>query len=212
MTGKQSPNPNEGRARSKNNRQLLPQEAYTSEVWFKQEQRDLFSRTWSFVGMTEDLLEPGDFKCVEIGGAPYFLIRDDQNKLRAFHNVCRHRGSRLLEGSGNTDKRITCFYHHWSYDLDGALRGVPQERAEFPDLDKPCMGLLPVRLETWRNLISVNPDMEAEPLATWLADAPERAVPPNPEELVEVADLLYRIKANWKVVVTSRTVVWLFFE
>lgn len=203
MMDSNSPTLGQNRERERNNSQLLPVDAYTSRAWFEREERELFAKTWSFVGMTEDLRSPGDYKCVQVGGAPYLLIRDDQNSIRGFHNLCRHRGSQLLEGSGNTGKRMTCFYHHWSYGLDGSLRGVPQERAEFPNLDKSCFGLLPVQLETWRNLVFINPDMEAPQLASWLAGAPEQMAPSNPEALVEVADLLYRVEANWKVIIEN---------
>ena len=191
------------RQRSENNRQLLPVEAYTSEAWFAREQRELFTRTWSFCGMTEELKAPGDYKCVTIGGAPYVLLRDGQGQLRGYHNICRHRGSRLLEGSGNTGSTMVCFYHRWSYALDGSLLGVPQARAEFPDLDKSCNSLLQVQVATWRNLIFVNPDLTAESLDTWLAGAPDQMLPHMPDKLVEVGDLLYQIKANWKVVVEN---------
>src|SRR4051812_44359235 len=82
-------------------RQILPVEAYTSEDWFRREQRELFGTTWLFAGMTEDVAKPGDYQCVQSGGPPIFLLRDKENRLRAFHNVCRHRGARLVEGAGN---------------------------------------------------------------------------------------------------------------
>lgn len=194
---------NSNRKRNTKNRQLLTREAYTSQLWFEREQRELFAKSWSFVGMTDDLKLPGDYKCLEVGGAPYFLVRDEEGCIRAFHNICRHRGSLLLEGSGNIGKTVTCFYHHWSYGLDGALRGVPQQRAEFPSLDKSCLGLLNVQVETWRNLIFINPDMKAGQLASWLAGAPDEMESPDPRNLVEVADLLYLVKANWKVVIEN---------
>ena len=187
------------RQRQTNNRQLLPVEAYTSQAWFDREQRELFTKVWSFAGMTEDLRSPGDFKCVEIGGAPYVIMRNADNELRAYHNMCRHRGSRLLEGTGNTGSVIVCFYHRWSYALDGALMGVPQVRSEFPSLDKSSLGLLPVQVATWRNMIFLNPDLTAAPLATWLAGAPDQ-MQHEPEKLVQVGDMLYRVNANWKVV------------
>ena len=199
MDGPISPDPSV-RQRERGTRQLLPVEAYTSQAWFEREQRELFTKTWSFCGMTEDVARPGDYTCVEIGGAPYVLIRDEQNQLRGYHNLCRHRGSRLLEGSGNTGSVMVCFYHRWSYALDGSLLGVPQARAEFPGLDKSCHGLLPVQVACWRNLIFINPDLNAAPLESWLAGAPEQMLPHDPANLVEVGDLLYRIKANWKVV------------
>ena len=196
MDGLVSPAP---RQRQTNNRQLLPVEAYTSQAWFEREQRELFTKVWSFCALTEDLKQPGDYKCVEVGGAPYLLLRDADNNLVGYHNMCRHRGSRLMEGSGNTGTTMVCFYHRWSYALDGRLLGVPQARSEFPGLDKSCLGLLPVQVATWRNMIFLNPDLEAASLDSWLAGAPDM-IPHEPDKLVEVGDMLYRVRANWKVV------------
>jgi len=96
-----------------------------------------------------------------------------------------------------------CFYHRWTYGLDGSLRGVPQAASEFPGLDKSCLGLIPVQVASWRNLVFLNPDPHAAPLDHWLAGAPDRIEPHRPENLVEVGDLLYRVKANWKIVVEN---------
>src|SRR5687768_8849656 len=81
-------------------RQLLPIEAYTSEEWLRHERKSLFARSWLFAGMIEDLPRPGSYRCLDAGAAPLVLLRDQEGRLRAFHNVCRHRGARLLEGEG----------------------------------------------------------------------------------------------------------------
>src|SRR6185437_13012243 len=94
-------------------RQILPIEAYTSEAWFRREQAELFGRVWVFAAMAEDLKKPGDYKVVQTGRASLILLRDREGALRAFHNSCRHRGTRLLEGEGNVGRAVTCFYHGW---------------------------------------------------------------------------------------------------
>ncbi|MBI3708165.1 MAG: aromatic ring-hydroxylating dioxygenase subunit alpha [Proteobacteria bacterium] len=184
-------------------RQVMPIQAYTSEDWFRREQRELFSRVWSFACMDEDLKQPGDYHCVQAGHTPLILLRDRENRLRAFHNTCRHRGTRLLEGRGNLGRAITCFYHSWSYDLAGRLIGVPHEREAFPGLDKSCYGLHAAKVATWKNLVFVHPDPDAEPLDRWLDDFPQKLGPHDPERLVEVADVLYRVRANWKIVIEN---------
>lgn len=191
------------RRRNAVNRQLLPAEAYTSEAWFRREQAELFAKVWQFAGLVEDLKAPGDYRAIDLAGAPYLLLRDENNQLRAFHNICRHRGARLLDGSGNVGNAIVCFYHRWAYGLDGALQGMPQAATEFPTLDKSCFGLIPVKLATWRNLIFINADPNAAPLEQWLAGGPDQIVPHQPENLVEVADLMFRVRANWKIVVEN---------
>ncbi len=189
-------------------RQILPLEAYKSEEWFRREQAELFGRSWLFAGMTEDWKKPGDYRCVQTGPSSLIVLRDKQNGLRAFHNVCRHRGTRLLEGEGNVGKAITCFYHSWTYDLSGRLNSVTLEREMFPGIDKSCLGLHAAQVATWKNLVFVNPDPKAASLEDWLADVPEKLgpfepgqlQPHDPEALVEVSDVLYRVRANWKIV------------
>ena len=184
-------------------RQVMPVKGYICEQWFARERDALFGRVWTFAGMTEDLTGPGDYLCVQAGNNPIVLLRDRENVLRAFHNVCRHRGSQLLEGSGNTGRAIRCFYHNWTYDLAGRLKSVPQEKDQFPGLDKKCLGLHPAKVETWKNLVFVHPDPEAEPLEDWFAGFAETVGPHDPETLVEVAKVRYRFRANWKIVVEN---------
>ena len=195
-------------------RQLLPVEAYTSRDWFDREQRELFGRTWAFAGMVEDVEAPGDYKCVDVGSAALVLLRDRQNSLRAFHNMCRHRGSRLLDGSGNIKgDSLVCFYHKWTYSLakDLQLIGVPLQREVFPDLDKASLRLLPAKVATWKNLVFLHPDPAAEPLENWLADIPHKLGPfeagqtqlHDPEQLVETSDVVYRVRSNWKILVEN---------
>lgn len=192
-------------------RQLLPLEAYTGAEWFRREQETLFAHSWVFAGMTEDLKDPGDYLAVEAGTIPLFLLRGHDGELRAFHNVCRHRGVRLLEGRGNVGRRVVCFYHSWSYELTGELASVTLERDQFPAIDKSCLGLQPAKVGIWQNLVFVNADPAAEDLSDWLGDLPAKTGPhvPDqrgpfaPEALVEVASVVYRVRANWKVVVEN---------
>lgn len=184
-------------------RQLLSAEAYTSGEWFAREREALFGRVWTFAGMTGDIEAPGDYLCLEAGRYAIVVLRDGEGRLRAFHNLCRHRGSRLLEGSGNAGSVIRCFYHNWTYDLAGALRGVPQEKEQFPGLDKSCLGLRPAALATWRNLVFVHPDADAGPFDDWLAGFSAKLGPHDPEALVEVARVRYRVRANWKIIIEN---------
>ena len=184
-------------------RQAMPTAGYISPDWFDQEQEELFGKVWSFAGMTEDLTEPGDYLTVEAGRYPLVLLCGKDLELRAFHNVCRHRGSKLLESSGNVGLGLRCFYHNWAYDLAGNLKSVPQEKEQFPGLDKKCLGLHPAKLATWKNLVFVHPDPDAEPLDLWFAGVAETLGPHQPEKLVQVSRSKYRFRANWKVVIEN---------
>ena len=112
---------------------LLPVDAYTSQEWFEREQRDLFGKSWGFAGMAEDISEPGEYLCVSIGAWPIIVIRDEQGDLKAYHNICRHRGTQLLEVTGKRKKVIQCPYHDWVYSLDGELIGRSTKAPSIPE-------------------------------------------------------------------------------
>ena len=86
--------------------QVLPREAYVSATWLDRERRDLFSRSWTLAGVTTDFSAPGDYRTVQAGLYPLIVMRDRDGELRAFHNLCRHRGTELLEGNGNAGNAI----------------------------------------------------------------------------------------------------------
>jgi choline monooxygenase len=102
---------------------------------------------------------------------PLAVLRDKTGTLRAFYNLCRHRGASVLEGEGNAGSALICPYHRWSYGLDGSLRGVPEESECFPGLKKGEMGLRPASLHVFRDLVFVHPDPEPdEDFVSWIAD------------------------------------------
>ena len=181
---------------------LLPVEAYTSPQWFECEQQQLFAQTWQFVGMREEWPQTGHYKCVDIGRAPIVIVADADGKLRAFHNICRHRGTQLLSGSGQLDSGIRCPYHSWRYSLSGALQGLPQPDL-FPGIQKTQLGLLPAAVETWKGMVFVHTGPQAGPLASWFAGLEERLGPHQPQELREAVVHRYVIRANWKVFVEN---------
>ncbi len=184
-------------------RQVLPREAYVDDAWFERERHELFANTWSFAGVTYDWKEPGDFKTVQAGPYPLVVLRNKEGELQAFHNLCRHRGTELLEGCGNTGRSIVCPYHTWTYELDGTFRGMPKEKICFPDIDKTKLNLKPAALGVFKGLVFVHPSAEPdESFETWLADLPGVAWPHDitSSELKEgSADVVYEMKCNWKV-------------
>lgn len=183
----------------------LPLAAYTSQEWFDHEQEAIFSNTWRFAGFAEDIKEPGDFITVQAGLNNLFIIKGYDGNLRAFHNMCRHRGTQLLRAAGNGGKAITCPYHDWTYNFMGDLVGVPEHREEFVGLDKKCHGLKPASVGVWRSMLFAHPDPDATPVQEWFASVEPHLGPHNPETLVEYPDTSTsdEIKANWKVVVEN---------
>ncbi len=184
-------------------KQHLPREAYTSAEWFENEKALLFSKSWTFAGVLMDFNDPGDYRTVQAGLHSLIVLRDGDGTLRGFHNICRHRGTELLEGCGNAGKTIMCPYHNWVYNLDGRLRGVPAQKACFPELDKQQTTLFEASVGVFHNLVFVHPDgSPEEPFETWLDDLasvpwPHDIAAPDLQENPD--DIVYEMNCNWKV-------------
>lgn len=187
---------------------LLPPEAYWHDEWFHREQRLLFARSWALVGATGDLRDPGDYVTADVGGAPLVVVCDDHGELRAFHNLCRHRGMVLLDGAGRVERSITCFYHDWRYGLDGGLRVVPQRKEQFPDID-PCeLGLRPASVAVWEGMVFAHPDPAATPLRDTLDALPSEIGSHRPGMLPVVASENIPARCNWKLLVENHIDVY----
>jgi phenylpropionate dioxygenase-like ring-hydroxylating dioxygenase large terminal subunit len=180
---------------------LAPHPYLEPEVLALEDER-IFSRTWQFAGHISQLPEPGTYLTANAGTQPVLVLRDDEGELRAFRNVCRHRGSRLLSGSGECKKAIRCRYHGWTYRMDGQLIGVPEGR-QIPGLDKSALGLFPARVEVMSGLVFVNLDIHATPLAEQVAGLPERLAPYGFENLKPKVEKETSHPANWKIVVDN---------
>jgi phenylpropionate dioxygenase-like ring-hydroxylating dioxygenase large terminal subunit len=179
--------------------QLLPPFAYRDAGWFEREHRELFARAWTFACTTLDVPNPGDYMTVTIGRFPMVVVRDGKGELHAYHNICRHRGTQLLEGKGNQRHGIVCRYHAWTYNLDGSLRGLPKHAELFPDFDIRGVGLHRGGIGVLGDLVFVNPDPEPEPFADWLAGIDTSHMWPHRiAGLSEKRPIRYDIACNWK--------------
>jgi phenylpropionate dioxygenase-like ring-hydroxylating dioxygenase large terminal subunit len=130
-------------------------------------ERAWFESGWVLVGSTTQLEAPGDFLGFQLLAEPLLIVRQPDRSLRAFYNVCSHRGRRLVDDAAGSAERFRCTFHEWTYGLDGELRGVPHA-GTFPDLDRASCALKQVRLGEWNRLLFVNLDGRAEPLADYL--------------------------------------------
>lgn len=184
---------------------LLPVEAYTSQEWFEREQELIFSKVWHYAGFVEDIVNPGQYISVQAGLNNIFIVMGRDRRLRAFHNICRHRGTQLLRAVGKSQKAITCPYHDWTYDLEGNLISVPEEEREFPDLDKSCLGLKSASVDRWRGMLWVHPDPNAGSIMEWFGEIEPELGPHQVDKLVEYPQVrtTTEIKANWKIVVEN---------
>ena len=173
---------------------------YIDPALLEPEQELIFERTWQLAGHVASLPRPGSYLTASAGNQPVLVVRDEDHQLRAYRNVCRHRGSRLLSGSGQCKAAIRCRYHGWTYRLDGTLIGVPEGLTFAERLDKAKLGLLPARVEVMCGLVFVNLDPHATALAELVGDLPQRLAPYRIETLQPFATGGGTQPANWKAV------------
>ncbi len=164
------------------------------------EQERIFERTWQLIGHVSALPQPGSYTTGFAGSQPVLVVRDEANGLRAYRNVCRHRGSCLLSGSGQCKGAIRCRYHGWTYKFDGTLIGAPEALQFGKRLDKSALGLMPARVEELCGLVFVNLDPDATPLAELVGDLPARLERYRIPTLESFAPSGGSQPANWKVV------------
>ncbi|MGB3147480.1 MAG: Rieske (2Fe-2S) protein, partial [Paracoccaceae bacterium] len=132
----------------------LPGWSYHSPALFELERTELFLRHWQIVGHEADVPSAGDWITHDILGERAIVMRGQDGQLRAFHNLCRHRGARVVDGtSGKCRSAIVCPFHGWVYNLDGSLRGVSRPESFDADMDLTKMGLKPVEIEVWFGFI-----------------------------------------------------------
>ena len=182
----------------------LPNAAYWSDEWLKLEQERVFRRSWVFAGATAEIPEAGDIKPIEIGGAPLIVLRDKDGEVRAFHNVCRHRGAKLVTEACRRST-LTCPYHAWSYALTGKLRTRPHfhgpdKMDSFQDGGGEKLDLVAARTEVWNGCIFVNVSGDAQPLEDWLAPLTRRTSGYDYSAIRWAGKLDFEVNANWKLV------------
>ncbi len=178
----------------------LARRLYTDSSLLAHEQELIFERTWQLAGHVSSLPRAGSYLTARAGSQPVLVVRDEEGHLRAYRNVCRHRGSRLLSGTGQCKAAIRCRYHGWTYRFDGTLIGVPEARAFGERLDKGSLGLMPARVEELCGLVFVNLDADAPPLADLVGDLPARLAPYRIESLEPFAPGGGTQPANWKAI------------
>ena len=177
----------------------LPAWTYSDPEFAALEAERIFRPSWQVVCHETDLANEGDWHTLDYFGESVIVTRGKDRALRAFTNVCRHRGSRLVDGASGCAKKLVCPYHAWTYDLDGRLTGVP-DSASYPALDKGKAGLVPVELETWRGFIFVRLEDDGGPsVAQMMAPYEAMIAPYRFEELEALGRVTMRPRGvNWK--------------
>ncbi|MFD8274968.1 aromatic ring-hydroxylating oxygenase subunit alpha [Streptomyces flaveolus] len=188
----------------------LPGRYYTDPEIFRQEQQHVLEAMWFCAVRSADLDRPGTFRTVQVGRENVIVTRNRKGALRAFLNICRHRGARIcLEESGEVRRSLQCPYHAWTYDLDGRLIAAPN-LTSMPDVDRTAYGLVEVALREWLGyawvcLADEPPSFEE----TVRGAAVERLGDPaaidhyGTEDLALGRRITYDVKANWKLLVEN---------
>ncbi len=133
----------------------LPAWTYNNAELTQLEMEQVFLLNWIWVGHISDIPNSGDYKCLDIANERAVVLRDKNNRVRAFHNMCSHRASRVAVGEkGHCGNALICPFHGWSYNLDGSIKNIPKSNA-FSDIDKDRLGLKSLDCEVWHGLIFV---------------------------------------------------------
>src|SRR5881397_2126647 len=187
----------------------LPQRYFVSLEIFAQEQSEIFSRNWLLVGHKGQLKKSGDFFVIEVPAPPsqgygatkesLIVVRDQKSEIRAFYNVCRHRGTRLKEDTCGHASVIQCPYHAWTYGLDGRLIGAPH-MDEAAGFDKADYSLHAVNLASWEGFIFVNLADALTPLEKVFAPLAGKFSHWNLPQLRSAKRIEYDVHANWKLI------------
>lgn len=182
------------------NRSGLPAWGYTNTELLDAEKELLFRRHWQLICHINDIPEPGDFVASELVSERALIVRGRDGQVRAFHNLCRHRGSRVVAEDSGKCNSIVCPFHGWVYNLDGTLRG-PAQPGSLPDLDPVEWGLKPIEMEIWNGFVFVRFKPGPQPsVATVMARFDDELAQYNLAALVPDGAGIWSedVKANWK--------------
>ena len=178
----------------------LPGWLYWDPEFFEAEKRAFLRAAPQVVCHESEIASPGEWRSLEYLGESVIVMRGDDGEVRAFSNVCRHRGSRLVDGSGGCAKILTCPYHAWSYGRDGRLVGVPH-RSEYPRLRTGELGLKPVALERWHGFLFVTLEPGAPSAAEMMAPYADEVALYRFEDLRVIGRVTIRPRPlNWKTI------------
>jgi len=179
----------------------IPVDRVTQPEYFELERERLFRRVWLNVGREEDIPKPGNYfvKDIVVLRTSLIVVRGSDGVVRAFHNVCRHRGNRVALACSGSAKGFACDFHGWAYDLEGKLVHVPDEN-QFAGFRKAEHGLVPVATDVWKGFIFVNVDPQPkESLAEFLGEMGRDLADFPFESMQRMVTYVVDLKANWKV-------------
>ncbi len=182
--------------------ELIRKERYTSTEFMQLEWERIWKKVWLLGAMESDLREPGDFIATEIGRESVLIVRQADGGVRAFYNVCMHRGNRLRPpGAGSADS-FKCQYHHWEYALDGSFKRIP-DLDTFPQGAPPCRGLKELPCAAWGGFVWFSLDPNVAPLEEFLDPVHRHLDPYNFPKMALTRDITVEWNCNWKASVDA---------
>jgi glycine betaine catabolism A len=185
-------------------RNVIPIAERVTPGFYESEQAAIFRRSWLVVASASDVPSKGSFITTDVPPlkASLLIVRGDDGEIRVFHNICRHRGDKLVHAEQGCKRSFTCGFHAWTYSTAGKLIGVT-DATQFCGLDKETHGLLPVHSEVWEGMIFVNFDKEpSESLRDWLGDMYDQYAGFS-EGRVKISDHRVVLKTNWNLAVNA---------
>jgi phenylpropionate dioxygenase-like ring-hydroxylating dioxygenase large terminal subunit len=185
----------------------LPGGRYTDERFAALEKAHLWRKSWLLAGHMDEVPQPGAFKLWDTAGQPVVIIHARSGAINAFYNTCAHRGAAVVTEPRGRRARLTCKYHGWVYDDEGALVSI-RDPEDFADLDFSCRSLIKVRCERFGNLIFVNFDPDAPSLLDWLGPIAREWEEFQFGKLRLIDHYVWDLKSNWKVAMEANTEVY----
>ena len=176
----------------------LPGWVYHDRDFFAREMDCVIRPSWQIVCHVSDIAAPGDWHSLDYLGESVIVVRGDDGEVRAFFNVCRHRASRVVDGSSGCAKKLVCPYHGWTYERDGRLSGVPG-KSEYAGLNMDSLGLKPVEMEIWHGFIFVRLESGGPSVAEMMTPFDAMIAPYRFTEMTALGRVTLRPRAvNWK--------------
>jgi phenylpropionate dioxygenase-like ring-hydroxylating dioxygenase large terminal subunit len=180
---------------------IIAKERYTDQEFMRLEWDRIWSKVWQVGCMEQDIPEPGDYVVTELGPESILIVRQADSSVRAFYNVCQHRGNRLRpRGCGHAES-FQCMYHHWEYHLDGSFKRIPDEQT-FPQ-GTPCTGLEELPCDRWGSMVFFSLNRDVEPLLDYLGVIPSHLDPYNLHKMARERNVTVEWDCNWKASVDA---------
>jgi phenylpropionate dioxygenase-like ring-hydroxylating dioxygenase large terminal subunit len=177
---------------------IVKPERFFSREEMEREWEGLWTKVWNFTGLVSDIPAVGDYFRCEIGRESFIVVRTAADTIKAFYNVCPHRGNMIAHNDFGTVAKFTCSFHSWEFSLDGKLTRITDEEMFSPNLIQDRPGLKEVRVDIWAGLVFINMDDNAEPLISFLGVLPNQLAPYNIETFRVFSDIVQPWEANWK--------------